>query len=76
MSDDRGASWQRASLGADRGRYSFREWSAPWTPRAAGNHRLMVRAVNVIGESQSDVPLWNPSGYLRNVIEHVEVQAG
>ena len=76
VSDDRGASWQRASLGADRGRYSFREWSAPWTPRAAGNHRLMVRAVNVIGESQSDVPLWNPSGYLRNVIEHVEVQAG
>jgi hypothetical protein len=36
----------------------------------------MVRAVNVIGESQSDVPLWNPSGYLRNVIEHVDIQAG
>ena len=76
VSDDRGANWQRASLGADRGRYSFREWSAAWTPRAAGTHRLMVRAVNVIGESQSDVPLWNPSGYLRNVIEHVDVQAG
>ena len=46
VSDDRGATWQRAGLGADRGRYSFREWSAPWTPRAAGTHRLMVRAVN------------------------------
>jgi DMSO/TMAO reductase YedYZ molybdopterin-dependent catalytic subunit len=76
VSDDRGATWQRAALGADRGRYSFREWSALWTPRAAGAHRLMVRAVNAIGESQSDVPLWNPAGYLRNVIEHVDVQAG
>ena len=75
VSDDRGATWQRAGLGADRGRYSFREWSAPWTPRAAGTHRLMVRAVNAIGESQSDVPLWNPAGYLRNVIEHVDIQA-
>jgi hypothetical protein len=36
----------------------------------------MVRAFNAIGESQSPQPLWNPAGYLRNVIEHVDVQAG
>jgi DMSO/TMAO reductase YedYZ molybdopterin-dependent catalytic subunit len=76
VSDDHGASWQRAGLGPDLGRYSFREWSAVWVPRAAGTHRLMVRAVNGIGESQGEVPLWNPAGYLRNVIEHVDVQAG
>ena len=76
ISDDRGATWQRAGLGPDLGRYSFREWSAVWVPRAAGDHRLMVRAVNAIGESQGEVPLWNPAGYLRNVIEHVDVSAG
>jgi hypothetical protein len=35
----------------------------------------MVRAFNGIGESQGAQPLWNPAGYLRNVIEHVDVQA-
>jgi DMSO/TMAO reductase YedYZ molybdopterin-dependent catalytic subunit len=71
MSDDDGATWRRTVLGADLGRYSFREWSATWTPRARGAARLMVRAVNGIGESQGTQPLWNPAGYLRNVIEQV-----
>jgi hypothetical protein len=31
----------------------------------------MVRAVNGIGESQGYDPLWNPAGYLRNVIEQI-----
>ncbi len=75
VSDDRGATWRRASLGPDLGRYSFRQWSAVWVPRTAGPHRLMVRAVNGIGESQGETPLWNPAGYLRNVIEHVDLDA-
>ena len=75
LSVDGGATWRRAQLGADLGRYSFREWSAAWTPPSPGSHRLMVRAFNGMGESQGTQPLWNPSGYLRNVIEHVDVQA-
>jgi sulfite dehydrogenase (cytochrome) subunit A len=76
ISDDGGVSWHRAQLGQDLGRYSFREWTTAWTPPRAGAYRLMVRAVNGIGESQGYEPLWNPSGYLRNVIEVIEVQAG
>jgi sulfite dehydrogenase len=76
LSSDRGVTWRRVRLGSDLGRYSFREWSATWTPPGPGQHRLMVRAFNAIGESQSPQPLWNPAGYLRNVIEHVDVQAG
>jgi sulfite dehydrogenase (cytochrome) subunit A len=75
VSDDAGATWHRTQLGTDLGRYAFREWSAMWTPRQAGNYRLVVRAVNRIGESQGYEPLWNPSGYLRNVIEAITVQA-
>jgi hypothetical protein len=71
LSEDHGASWRRATLGADLGRYSFREWSAEWTPRQPGAARLMVRALNGIGESQGMEPLWNPAGYLRNVVEQV-----
>ncbi len=75
LSDDGGATWRRVQLGQDLGRYSFREWGATWTPARAGAHRLMVRAFNGIGQSQGHEALWNPAGYLRNVIEHVEVQA-
>ena len=76
LSTDGGSSWRRVQLGSDLGRYSFREWSTTWTPSAPGPHRLLIRAFNGIGESQGSRPLWNPAGYLRNVIEHVDVQAG
>jgi len=76
LSADEGATWQRARLGTDLGRYSFREWTSSWTPRQAGPARLLVRAFNAIGESQGTEPLWNPAGYLRNVIEHVDLQVG
>jgi sulfite dehydrogenase (cytochrome) subunit A len=72
ISDDGGATWRRATLGGDRGPYSFREWSSAWTPARAGAARVMVRAFNRIGESQGAEALWNPAGYLRNVIESVE----
>jgi hypothetical protein len=35
----------------------------------------MARAFNGIGESQGTRPLWNPAGYLRNVVEQVDVRA-
>lgn len=75
FSADHGATWRRTQLGNDLGRYSFREWSAKWTPAHAGAYRLMVRAVNMVGESQGTTPLWTPAGYLRNVIETVDVTA-
>jgi DMSO/TMAO reductase YedYZ molybdopterin-dependent catalytic subunit len=76
VSDDAGETWRRAPLGPDLGRYSFREWSLAWTPRRPGPARLMVRAVNGIGETQGLAPLWNPAGYLRNVVEHVDLVVG
>jgi hypothetical protein len=36
----------------------------------------MVRATNRVGESQPSEPLWNPAGYLRNVIEKIDVAVG
>ncbi len=75
VSDDGGAVWRRATLGPERGPYSFREWSTTWKARSAGAARLMVRAINGTGQSQATTPLWNPAGYLRNVVEHVDLVA-
>ena len=74
VSSDGGATWQAAQLGRDLGRYSFREWSFGLKTQRPGSLRLMVRAVNRVGESQPTEPLWNPAGYLRNVVDHVDVQ--
>ena len=75
FSGDGGRSWRTAELGADLGRYSFREWRIGFTPGQRGPHTLLARAVNRIGETQPLEPLWNPAGYLRNVVERVSVEA-
>ena len=56
------------------GKYSFREWRIGFTPVKRGAHTLMARALNRLGESQPLDPLWNPAGYLRNVVEPVRVE--
>ena len=75
FSGDGGRTWRTAALGADLGRYSFREWRIAFTPAQRGVHTLLARAVNRIGETQPIDPLWNPAGYLRNVVEPVKVEA-
>jgi len=73
-SADGGQSWREARLGPDPGRYSFREFTFGFTP-AAGAHDLRVRAWNRAGHSQPMEALWNPAGYMRNVVESVKVTA-
>ena len=73
-SADGGQSWREATLGEDLGRFSFREFTFGFTPQA-GAHDLRVRAFNRSGESQPMEALWQPAGYMRNVVESVKVQA-
>jgi len=74
VSPDEGRSWMPATLGEDLGKYAFRPWTARLT-LPAGEHRLLVRATNLAGQTQPLEPLWNPSGYMRNVVEGVNVRA-
>ena len=74
VSADDGETWTEAALGENPGRYSFREWKAN-VSLDPGKHRLMVRAANRAGQSQPLQPLWNPSGYMRNVVEVTNVIA-
>ena len=74
VSVDGGRTWTSASFGRDLGKYSFREWQITAT-LPAGMHEIRVRAVNAIGQSQPSEPLWNPAGYMRNVVETTHVRA-
>ena len=74
VSIDGGNTWAQAKLGADLGKYSFREWQMP-VRLAVGEYDLKVRATSKGGEVQPIEPLWNGAGYLRNVVETIRVKA-
>jgi DMSO/TMAO reductase YedYZ molybdopterin-dependent catalytic subunit len=73
-STDGGESWRGATLGEDLGRHSFRGFSFGFTPQR-GTYDLRVRAWNRSGQSQPMTALWQPAGYMRNVVESVKVVA-
>jgi DMSO/TMAO reductase YedYZ molybdopterin-dependent catalytic subunit len=73
-STDGGQSWRDAKLGDELSRYSFREFTFGFTPMP-GSYDLRVRAFNRVGQSQPTDALWNPAGYMRNVVESVKVIA-
>jgi DMSO/TMAO reductase YedYZ molybdopterin-dependent catalytic subunit len=75
FSADGGNTWKQAHLGEDFGKYSFREWTIPFTATKPGSYELKVCAVNSIGQSQPTVATWNPAGYMRNVIETTRIVA-
>ncbi|MEW6767991.1 MAG: molybdopterin-dependent oxidoreductase [Pseudomonadota bacterium] len=74
VSTDGGKTWQKTTLGKDLGKYSFREWNAS-VKLAAGAQEIKVRATSNDGKTQPMEALWNPAGYLRNVVETVRVTA-
>jgi sulfite dehydrogenase (cytochrome) subunit A len=74
VSTDGGKTWESARLGKELSKYSFREWSLP-VKLPAGAHELKVRATSNDGKTQPMEALWNPAGYLRNVVETVRVTA-
>jgi DMSO/TMAO reductase YedYZ molybdopterin-dependent catalytic subunit len=73
ISVDGGESWRPAHLGKDHSRYAWRLFYYDWTA-ANGNHTLMARATNATGQTQPVDAAWNPSGYLWNAIQRVEVE--
>ena len=75
ISSDGGKSWSPARLGKDEGKYGFRRWETRITLPSACRYALMVRCTNTSAEVQPDTPNWNPAGFMRNVIESLDVIA-
>jgi DMSO/TMAO reductase YedYZ molybdopterin-dependent catalytic subunit len=73
LSADGGRSWQLTALGRDEGTYSFRQWSTQITAPQTGTLKLHVRATNTKGDVQPAEPNWNGGGFMRNVIEQVQL---
>ncbi len=76
VSLDGGTTWRDAALGPDVGKYSFRRWSASLQTRAGQTYTIAVRATANDGATQPATQGWNPSGYLRNVVEMYKVAVG
>jgi hypothetical protein len=73
FSSNGGRSWRETQLGKNLGKFSFREWTIAFAPTTEGERKLRVKATNTLGQSQPLEPLWNPAGYMRNVVETVTV---
>jgi sulfite oxidase len=73
ISADGGATWDIAKLGHDQAHYAWRLWSYDWKPAKAGDYSILSRATDNQGRTQPATPAWNPSGYLNNAIDQVNV---
>jgi Mo-co oxidoreductase dimerisation domain len=73
VSVDFGRTWQPARLGSERDRYAWRLWEYDWTAHVPGSYLILARATDSAGRTQPIEQIWNPSGYLWNVIDRVRV---
>jgi len=74
VSTDEGRSWQRAELGENHGRFSFRSWEHRFVPQAAGGMTIMARASNLRGTSQPFELIFNAPGYHNNVVQRIPLE--
>jgi sulfite oxidase len=76
VSDDHGASWARAQLLEDLGRWAWRQWQVTLTLEP-GEHEILVRAWDSSAATQPEheAALWNPKGYVNNAQPRIHVRA-
>ena len=74
VSLDDGRSWRAADLGEDLGRFAWRQWRYLVPYARTGNYRIVARATNRMGVSQTHELIRNPAGYHHNVMHRVAVR--
>ena len=73
ISTDGGANWSAATLGREQAHYAWRLWTYDWKPGKRGDYTIMSRATDTEGRTQPSTATWNPSGYLYNAIDQVNI---
>jgi DMSO/TMAO reductase YedYZ molybdopterin-dependent catalytic subunit len=76
ISTDAGATWSAARLTGPDHKFAWRRFEHQATLRADGVHTILSRATDARGATQPIVPQWNPSGYLWNAPDRVDVAVG
>ncbi|WP_376766118.1 hypothetical protein [Arthrobacter mobilis] len=64
--------WSEAQLDAPDGEFAWRGWSFSWQAEA-GEHLLMCRAMDGLGQLQPLEPEWNCLGMGNNAVQRVAV---
>ena len=72
VSEDDGLSWRAAELGAQAGRFAWRNWAYRWNAKP-GRHFLCVRATDSAGNTQPTAQPWTLQGMGNNMAQRVEV---
>jgi sulfite oxidase len=74
VSVDGGQRWESAVLVGEDEPYAWRRWQFSWRAMRAGRFTLMCRATDDRGQTQPLTSPWNPSGYLWNGRDQVQVE--
>ena len=74
ISQDFGATWQKAKLQAPANKGAWQNFSAEVTFPQSGYYEVWARATDQAGESQPHAIAWNPKGYLNNSLFRVAVR--
>lgn len=72
ISTDGGSTWTSATLGHEQARYAWRLWHHEFTAKR-GEYTILSRATDTQGRIQPEAAVWNPSGYLYNAIDQVNI---
>jgi hypothetical protein len=73
VSTDGGQTWNSAALGKDQAHYAWRLWNYTWKPPKGADYAIVSRATDSQGRVQPATADWNPSGYLYNAFDRVNV---
>lgn len=73
VSFDEGKTWEAARFIGEDQPYAWRQWQFIWKPNATGPVTILCRAMDSNGDTQPEISLWNPSGFLWNGWDRISV---
>ena len=73
VSTDAGRTWNIALLDNDKARYTWRRFRYMWRAPRTGSFVVMSRATDSQGRTQPLAASWNPSGYMYNVSDKIQI---
>jgi DMSO/TMAO reductase YedYZ molybdopterin-dependent catalytic subunit len=73
VSFNEGKTWETARLVGEDLPYAWRQWQLVWNANTAGTYTVLCRATDARAETQPATTPWNPSGFLWNGWDRVNV---